>query len=499
VGKNSKNIYQLIEMQSIKNPNKAAVKTSQNVVTYGELKFRSLQIAKILRNEGAVQQTLIGIMMDHCPEIIESILAVHKIGAAYVPIDPGCNEQSIKNIIKDSCISILITKKQYRDKVPFCFKGVLIEVDGLAGIYNENIQELSTKALPDDLAYVMPTSGSTGRPKLVMIKNRGLWNYINWAAKYYCYNIDLVAVPFFTSISFDLTITSIYMPLVTGGTIYCFPDSNIEEVVKASEINFLKLTPSQLSLIKNFDNRTSNIRKIIVGGERLKTENARKAWESFGCKVEIFNEYGPTETTVGSIVKKFNPKEKFPSVLIGTPISNTRVYLLDSNMKQVAAGKEGEIYISGEGVAKGYMNMVEKTAESFFADPFAKDGSMYKTGDLGRYVIGSELEYLGRIQIPETGFELKGNKIRVDYIENTLLTYSGIEDAIGVVKKDDIGEYYIELFYVSEAELNEKEILEYLKANLSSYMIPKKITRLSKMPLNYNCKVSRPILRGIEY
>ncbi len=492
-----KPIHKIIEEKSAKQREKAAIKVENQIITYDKLNNYANYIAEMLIKAGCGIDSIVGIVMGRTKELPIAIYAVHKAGCTYAPMDSGCSRETIEAIIEDTKAHIILTTKHLRHLIPYSYTGMVIELDEILESSMHNVKEISADTPMDTIAYIMPTSGSTGRPKGVMVKNIGLSNYLYWAAEYYCMG-EKANFPIYSSISFDLTITSIYLPLITGGTIYPMHEKTVIEAANHQEVNFLKLTPAHLSILKNLDCSNSKVKKIIVGGEGLKTQIALKAYERFGRDIMIYNEYGPTETTVGSMIKKFCPEEKYPSVSIGKAINNTAIYLLDNNMKLVSRGSIGEIFISGDGVAKGYLNRNEETEECFLPNPFITGQYMYRTGDLGRVLQNGDLEYMGRIQTPETGLVIDGIDIRVDYIENTALSYSGIEEAVIVAKRNDENKPYLALYYLSQTQVVEDALRIFLETKLQKTIIPNVIKRLDSIPLNYNGKVFRPSLRAIK-
>ncbi len=263
----------------------------------------------------------------------------------------------------------------------------------------ENIKVTSNT---NNLAYMIYTSGSTGMPKGTMLKQRGLVNYITWANKEYVKG-EALDFALYSSFSFDLTITSLFTPLISGNKIVIYNNDGdepiIRQIFKDNRVGIVKLTPSHLRLIRDIDNSNSSIKRLIVGGEDLKTELAREISKSFNHNVEIYNEYGPTETTIGCMIYKYSLNDdKHISVPIGKPIDNVQIYILDDNQKILPVGIEGELYISGDGVATGYLNRPELTAEKFISNPYVPGAKMYRTGDVARWLPSGNIEFIGRTE-----------------------------------------------------------------------------------------------------
>ena len=245
-------------------------------------------------------------------------------------------------------------------------------------------------AVPDLAAYVIYTSGSTGKPKGVQVPHRALYHYVQWAKHYYVGG-EAVDMPLFSSLAFDLTVTSIYLPLVSGGKVVIYPhdggprDLSIYNVIKDNRVGMIKLTPSHLALVGRMDLSASHVQKLILGGEDLKASLAHKIHHAFGARVEIYNEYGPTEATVGCMEYRFEPDaDRSGSVPIGQAIEGAEILVLDDDGQAVAGGETGEIFVGGLGLADGYVNQPDATRERFVPYPHDDRQIVYRTGDLGR-------------------------------------------------------------------------------------------------------------------
>lgn len=486
-------VAQLFEEQVQHQPEKIAVDYEGQKLTYAELNNQANYLAHELRVKGVQSDSLVGILVERSIEAVVGILAVLKAGGAYLPIDPDYPEERISFMLEDGGCDILLTQSFLQKKIPVDYVGSLVALDevlvGLKGSYGN----LESVVGPENMCYMIYTSGSTGKPKGVMVKHGGLTNYIWWAQGYYTPN-GPANFPLYSSLSFDLTVTSIFTPLVSGSTIYILGNERgnlISDVVKLPNVNIAKLTPAHLSLLKEEDNSQSSVRKFIVGGEELKADLARQLMDSFGGNIEIYNEYGPTETVVGCIVHRFDPEESFSSVLIGTPIQNTGIYILDQELQPVPIGAVGEIYIAGDGVARGYYKRPQLTEERFLIDPFVAGQRMYKSGDLGRYLSDGRIECLGRI---DNQVKIRGYRIEIGEVESGLINHPEIRDAVVDVRKDDTGTKYLVGYFVSETDLSVSDLRGYLLQVLPEYMIPTVFMQLEEIPLTSNGKVNRRVL-----
>lgn len=482
-----KTITELFEEQVKNTPDNIALECHGKTMTYSELNKKANSFGKHLRKSGVKADDVVVIILDRSMEFVVSVLAVLKAGGAFLPLDPEYPEDRISYIIESSEAKILISDDSFKSKIGFDGEFMDVHNDKLYDGDNSN-PEIVNK--PHDLVYLIYTSGSTGRPKGVMLTHQGLNNYITWAKKVYLKGEDL-DFPLYSSISFDLTETSIFTPLLSGNrmVIYSGEDKNmlIENIINDNKIGVLKLTPTHLKILDTLDVSKSKLRRLIVGGEDLKRDLAEKVYDQFSGKVEILNEYGPTEAVIGCMIHEFNPEiDKNASVPIGIPGDNVRIYILDSNLKPIPSGVVGELYIGGDGVARGYKNLPDITADRFIPDPFHEGERIYKSGDLAKFVQGGVIEFLGRIDFQ---VKIRGYRIEMGEIEKQLAQYEKITDQVVVDGDDNDGNKYICAYYVSEEKLPVSELKEFLKASLPEYMIPAYFIHLEKLPLTHNGKV----------
>jgi amino acid adenylation domain-containing protein/non-ribosomal peptide synthase protein (TIGR01720 family) len=482
-----KTVYELFEEQAIKAPHKIALEFRDEVMTYEQLNEKSNQLAHYLRQKGIGRGSVLGIMMNHSMELVIGILGILKAGGAYLPIDPEYPPERISYMLEDSKSAVLLTDfKAGRD---IEFKGSIIDIKDInLNLYGKENPPKVNKL--NDLAYIIYTSGTTGKPKGVMIEHRGLTNYIWWAKKMYLKD-ENEAMPLYSSISFDLTATSVFTPLISGNRIIIYnTDENefvLYKILKENKATVVKLTPAHLTLLKDMDNRSSNIKRFIVGGDDLKISLTQEICESFGKNIEIYNEYGPTEATVGCMIHKYDmEKDRGISVPIGRPAGNVQIYILDGDLNVVPANATGEIYISGDGISRGYLNRPELTEEKFIENPFIKGRKMYKTGDLAKYLKDGSIEYKGRL---DNQVKIRGYRIELGEIEKHLSENEAVKDAAVVFKEDSSGNKSLNAYIVKEKEITELELKNYLLKFLPRYMIPANFVFMDRFPLNLNGKV----------
>lgn len=493
----SKTIYELFERQVKVSPEEVALDMKGEKITYRELNRKSNQLARYLIKSGVTRNNIIGILMKHSIETIIGIIAVLKTGSAYLPIDFTFPSKRINYMIEDSKLSFILTNLNV-DKLDIPKQINIVNVNSKE-IYIGNAGNLHVSVDPQDLAYIIYTSGSTGEPKGTMVTHQGLVNYTTWAVKEYI-GCRKEVFPLYSSISFDLTITSIFPPLISGNQIVIYPQNENEyvlhQVIKDKKATIIKLTPSHLTLLLDLDANYSTIKTMIVGGENFSTSLAIAIQEKFGPSVKIFNEYGPSETVVGCMIHEFNVvQDKGTSVPIGKPIQNTEIYLLDSNLQPVPMGEKGEIYISGAGVSKGYLNRSELTEERFINNPFSNNDRMYKTGDLAKFIDLYTVEYLGR---EDDQIKLQGFRIERTEIENLLLQYPEIKDTIVIDFEDQNHYRYLCAYFTAKSQLASADLVEFLESRLPTYMIPSYYIQLDEIPLTVNGKVDRQALPKIK-
>ncbi len=348
-----------------------------------------------------------------------------------------------------------------------------------------------------DSAYVMYTSGSTGRPKGVTVSHGNLANYITWASRVYGGD-EPVSFPLYTSPGFDLTVTSLFAPLVSGGSVVVYGDDDpqdlsVLEVFEDDRVDVVKLTPSHLALLQPEHFTTRRIRTLILGGEELRTDQARMVHEASGGNVAVFNEYGPTEATVGCMIHHFDPAEDLTVVPIGRPAANARVYLLDHRLRPVPVGVDGEIYVGGEGVAKGYLNRPELDAERFVPDPFRTGGRMYRTGDIARWERQGVMAYRGR---NDDQVKLRGYRIELGEIESALMEHPAVLNAAVAVREPRPGDVRLVAYYVGSSTVaaTVTDLRRHLRDRLPDYMVSRHLVQIDELPLTKNGKLDRAAL-----
>ncbi|MRN57063.1 non-ribosomal peptide synthetase [Paenibacillus monticola] len=484
-------VHQLIEEQAARTPNKKAVSFHDHSLTYAELNAKANRFANHLRRQGVTRNSLVGIHLGHSLEMLVALLGILKAGGAYVPIDPSYPVNRIQHILDDSGVRIVITDRPFASGISYT--GQLLDLNASLAKDMTNLELVNVLS---DTAYVIYTSGSTGQPKGAVIEHRGLVNYIWWAQATYLPDEDDV-IALYSSLSFDLTVTSIFSPLVAGREVVIYAENDgefiLDRILQEKRVTVVKTTPAHLALLKERDSLQDSVRRWIIGGEDLKTEVARKIVENSGGNVTVFNEYGPTETVVGCMIHRYEPTlDTGTSVPIGQPISNTQIYLLDRDGQPVPTGAAGELYISGYGVARGYLNRPELTAERFLSNPFLLGNRIYKTGDLAIRTKSGQITYLGRL---DHQVKIRGHRIELGEIENCLLQHRSVSDAVVMDYTDVNGAKHLVAYLVSGKEVvSAFELRQHIMEALPSYMVPTYFVLLEQLPLTANGKIDRVAL-----
>src|ERR1051326_945301 len=499
----SKTVHELFEEQAAKTPQAVAVICQGVQLTYWELDRQANQLAHYLRNMGIGPEMRVGLCLERNHELVVALLGVLKSGAAYVPLDPAYPPERLEFTVQDAEIPVLLTSSTLRNALPTVWAQVLCLDGDWPDISNCPGDKPETFIDGNNLAYVIYTSGSTGKPKGVAVTHRGLANYLQWAIQAYGFQPDVVS-PLHSSLSFDLTVTSIYPALLTGGCMMVLPQntgvSDIAKHLGSENQCLLKLTPGHLQVLNGLLEKdgfsAANAKALVIGGEMLKYADL-KFWQLAAPSTRLINEYGPTETVVGFWVYEVGRNEDVQgAVPIGRPITNMRMFVLDQMLRPVPVGVKGEIYIGGEGVARGYWRRPDLTAERFVPDPFSETGGerLYRAGDLARYRDDGNIEYLGRT---DHQIKLRGFRIELGEIEAVLAGHQAIRQSAVIVREDDQDDQRLVAYVV----LNEgsdtptpDDVKEYLRTKLPEYMIPSSVIVLERLPLTANGKLDSKAL-----
>ncbi|HEX8429811.1 MAG TPA: amino acid adenylation domain-containing protein, partial [Longimicrobium sp.] len=492
-------VHDLFEAQVARTPDAAALVFEGDTLTYAQLNARANQLAHHLRELGVSPATRVAICIEHSPEMVIALLGVLKAGGAYVPLDPSHPADRLRDMLDDSAPTVLLTQSALASRFSEAPMPVVL-LDNSAAWEHAPQANLGVGVRPEDPAYVIYTSGSTGRPKGVSVRHAALTHYATWARSRYSPEGPL-AFALYSSLAFDLTVTSIYVPLISGGSVVVYGraengDTPILRVFSDDQVDVVKLTPAHLMLLAQSGPATRRIRRLVVGGEELKAPLARAIAEASGGRLEIHNEYGPTEATVGCMIHRFDPEgDHGASVPIGVPIDNTGVYVLDARGEPTPIGVAGELYIGGAQVAHGYLNRPGLTAERFVVDPFSAEpgARMYRTGDLARWRADGAMEYLGRNDFQ---VKIRGHRVELGEIEARLAEHADVRESAVLAREDAAGDTRLVAYVVGDAHAD--ELRTYLAEHLPDYMVPAAYVRLDALPLTPNGKLDRKALPAPE-
>jgi amino acid adenylation domain-containing protein len=493
-------IHALFEEQAKRTPSAVAVVFEEERLTYAELNEQANQLARHLQSFGAGPESLVAICMDRSLDMVIAILGVVKAGAAYLPIDPAYPKKRIAFMIEDAAASAIITWHELAHILPQTeAKAICLDSDRPA-IREYDRTNLDSGATTDNLAYVIYTSGSTGLPKGVQIQHSSLLNLILWHQRTYHITSEdrasQLAAP-----GFDASVWEIWPYLTAGASIHLpsedirfSPSALIDWMISNSiTIGFVP-TPLMEAMLSVDWPEVKSLRALLTGGDKL------TRYPSSSLSFELVNHYGPTECTVvasSAIVPSKHESGIAPP--IGKPISNIQIYLLDRNLDPVPVSATGEIYIGGDGLARGYFNRPDLTAERFVPNPFSdKEGDrLYKTGDLARYKEDGDIEYLGRV---DHQVKIRGFRIELGELESALAEHPAVREAVVIAREDDPGNKRLVAYLVAEdlSTYDSRELLDCLKGVLPSYMMPADFVLLDALPLTPNGKIDRLALPSPE-
>jgi amino acid adenylation domain-containing protein/FkbH-like protein/FkbM family methyltransferase len=518
-------IHELFEARVATAPEAIAVVYKDERVTYAELNRRANQLAHYLRGMGVGTETPVGILLERSVEMVVAVLGVLKAGGAYVPLDPQHPLDRLAWMLEDTGLAVLLTQERLAERMPTHWGHTLyLDADWQQVEEQPDTAPESVGVAASNLAYIIYTSGSTGRPKGTQIEHRGVVNYLTWAREAYALKAG-EGSPVHTSLSFDLTVTSLFGPLVSGGWVELLDEeADVEALGRAmlerGGYGVVKLTPGHLRLLSSqFEGLTrfssdepareaalsliaQGARALVIGGEQLAAD-ATLWWREHAPQTRLFNEYGPTETVVGCCVYEVRTNDRSGGAIpIGRPIANTQLYILDKQGEVVPVGVVGELYIGGAGVGRGYLNREELTRERFIENRFKDEAGarLYRTGDLARYAGTGEIEYVGRA---DEQVKVRGFRVELGEIEAVVMEHPSVRESVVILREDDAGDKRLVAYVVGKdaeedaAGLHE-HLREHLRERLPDYMIPAALVVLEAMPLTLNGKIDRKALPAPE-
>jgi amino acid adenylation domain-containing protein len=489
-------IQKLFEEQVERTPNSIAVRFDGQQLTYRELNERSNQLAHHLQDLGVGLEKLVGICVERSVDMVVGLLGILKAGGAYVPLDPSYPKERLAFMIDDARLSVVVTQENLIDKTQHAALGtqhlhVCLDRDW-PFIERRNIANPKTDVSSSNLAYIIYTSGSTGQPKGVQVSHRSVTNCL-WSIRHHIGFAEKEIFLAVTTMSFDIAALELYLPLITGAKLVL---ASREKATDGTELlrrlteysaTAMQATPSTWRLLLDAGWKGSREFKILCGGEALTQEVV----EQLLTRGTLWNLYGPTETTIWSAIAKVEAGEG--PVSIGRPIANTQIYILDSLLQPVPVGVHGELYIGGDGLAQGYVNRPELTAEKFIVSPFGDQpgARLYRTGDRARYRADGNIEFLGRV---DNQIKIRGYRIELGEIEMTLNQHPAVKESVVVTgERDSLGEKQLVGYIVStqDSVASLSDLRGFLREKLPDYMIPSLFVFLNALPLTSNGKIDR--------
>jgi amino acid adenylation domain-containing protein len=515
-------LHELFEAQVERTPEAIAVipftrpsasllaKERERMITYRELNQRANQLAHYLRAQGVGPEVIVGVCMARSLEMVVGLLGILKAGGAYVPLDPVYPKERLALMLASAQAPVLLTQQRLVENLPEHKAQVVCLDKDWPAITQHSVENPASGVTPQNLAYVLFTSGSTGQPKGVAIEHHSPVALVAWASQVYTAS-DLVGVLASTSINFDLSVFELFVPLSWGGRVILAENAlHLPTLPAARQVTLINTVPSAMAELLHAGNLPASVRTVNLAGEPLRPELVQQIYRQKSVQ-RVFDLYGPSEDTTYST---FALRQRQGPATIGRPIANTQAYLLDEQLQPVPIGIPGELYLGGDGLARGYLNHPTATAEKFIPNPFVKDEGgrmkdeedsfilhpssfrLYKTGDLARYRPDGNLEFLGRLDYQ---VKVRGYRIELGEIEIALNQHPAVQENVVVAQEDKVGDKRLIAYIVPKrtapsALRNASELRRFLQTKLPDYMLPSLFMLLEALPLTPNGKVDRRAL-----
>lgn len=498
-------IHHLFEAQVELTPEAVAVVFEEQQLTYRELNIKANQLAQYLQNLGVGPDILVGICVERSLEMIVGLLGIIKAGGAYAPLDPNYPVDRLAFILEDAQVSVLLTQKHLLNNLPQNHIQVLCldsEREILSQYSSENPASSVTS---ENLAYIIYTSGSTGKPKGVLINHSNIVRLFKATEHWYNFNQQDVWT-LFHSFAFDFSVWEIWGALIYGGRLVVVPyllsrsPEAFYELLCKEKVTVLNQTPSAFQQLIHTeqtiaDSGNLTLRWVIFGGEALEIQSLKPWFTRHGYESpRLVNMYGITETTVHVTYRPITEDDLSPGAgsVIGCPIPDLQLYLLDEHKQLVTVGVPGEMYVGGAGLARGYLNRPDLTAKAFIANPLSNDpkARLYKTGDLARYLPNGDIEYLGRI---DHQVKIRGFRIELGEIEREIAQHPEVRETVVLARQEETGEKQLVAYVVphQNSSYTSNQLRSFLEQRLPSHMLPSAFVLLESMPLTVNGKLDR--------
>ncbi len=483
-------LHQFFEEQVERTPQAAAVECDGKSLTYRELNERANRLAHYLRKRKVGPEVLVGICAERSLEMLVGILGILKAGGAYVPLDPAYPKDRLEVILADAKAPILLTQERLKKSLGQQVASLILLDSDWPEITQEPATNPTRNVNSANLDYVLFTSGSTGRPKGVALEHRSAVTFIQWARHVFLPE-EVAGTLFSTSICFDLSVFEIFVPLSMGGAIIIAQNAlALPKLRAAREVTLINTVPSAIAELVRLNAVPPSVRVVNLAGEALLTALAHQIYNKTQVG-KVYNLYGPTEDTTYSTYTLVPPGAE---VTIGRPLPNTQAYILDENREPVPIGVPGELYLAGDGLARGYFGREDLTAERFVPNPYSSQpgARMYRTGDLTRFLKDGNIEYLGRL---DHQVKVRGFRIELEEIENVLVKQAGVQAAVVVAREDTPGDKRLVAYIVpSGASVPAARLQDLIRKRLPEYMVPGAFVELKQLPLSPNGKINRRLL-----
>lgn len=482
-------LHEFFEGQVERAPDAVAVTHHGQSLSYRELNARANSLAHYLRKQGVGPDMLVGICVERSLEMMVGILGILKAGGAYVPLDPAYPKDRLAVILEDAKARILLTQERLIDLLPQTARLVRLDSDWPV-IAQEAATNPQRNVTRDNLDYVLFTSGSTGRPKGVALEHRSGVIFVHWAQQVFRPE-EVKGTLLSTSICFDLSVFEMFVPLSMGGTVIIAQNAlELPDLPAAQDVTLINTVPSAIAALIRMGGVPSSVRIVNLAGEALLTTLAQQIYQETGVE-KVYNLYGPTEDTTYST---YTLVPRGGEVTIGKPLLNTQAYIVDKNLQPVPIGVPGELHLAGDGLARGYFGRDDLTNERFIPNPFSSSpgATMYRTGDLCRFLSNGEIEYLGRI---DNQVKIRGFRIEMEEIETVLTRQPSVQSAVVTAREDTPGEKRLVAYVVPSGKSISTTVLQdAIRAKLPEYMVPSAIVELQQLPLSPNGKINRRLL-----